>query len=87
MCPVCAANLRCLRPEPLGGSGLISAMTEACKRIKTYKPTMKLAERKLEPEIVSKTEWLVARRDLLSRERQINNQRDVLTGTLPIVDG
>ena len=31
------------------------------------------------PEIVSEAEWLVARKDLLTREKQFNLQRDALS--------
>src|SRR5216683_2942555 len=37
---------------------------------------MKLAEE--QTEIVSKTEWLVARKDLLTREKEFTRQRDAL---------
>jgi predicted dithiol-disulfide oxidoreductase (DUF899 family) len=40
---------------------------------------MKLPEKKINPEIVSNTEWLVARKDLLTREKQFNVQRDALS--------
>jgi predicted dithiol-disulfide oxidoreductase (DUF899 family) len=41
-----------------------------------------------DPEIVSETEWLVARKDLLTREKEFNRQRDALSAarrTLPMV--
>lgn len=47
---------------------------------------MKLAERK--KEIVSQAEWLVARKDLLRREKEFNRQRDALSAArrdLPMV--
>ena len=40
------------------------------------------------PEIVSRAEWIVARKDLLSREKEFNRQRDALSAarrTLPMV--
>ena len=40
------------------------------------------------PEIVSETEWLVARKDLLAREKEFNRQRDALSAArrkLPMV--
>ena len=40
--------------------------------------TTEMAEKTLEPEIVSETEWLVARKDLLAREKQFIRQRDSL---------
>jgi len=49
---------------------------------------MKLAEMELNREVVSKDEWLVARRDLLTREKEFNRQRDALSAArrgLPMV--
>jgi len=49
---------------------------------------MKLAEMELNREIVSETEWLVARRDLLTREKEFTRQRDALSAArreMPIV--
>ena len=40
---------------------------------------MKLAETELNREIVSEAEWLVAREDLLTREKEFNHQRDALS--------
>jgi predicted dithiol-disulfide oxidoreductase (DUF899 family) len=40
---------------------------------------MKLAEKQMNPEIVSEAEWLVARKDLLTREKQFTLQRDALS--------
>ena len=39
------------------------------------KPEMK----QMNPEIVSETEWLVARKELLTREKQFNVERDALS--------
>jgi predicted dithiol-disulfide oxidoreductase (DUF899 family) len=49
---------------------------------------MKLAEPELQREIVSETEWLVAREDLLTREKEFTRQRDSLNAArraLPMV--
>jgi predicted dithiol-disulfide oxidoreductase (DUF899 family) len=49
---------------------------------------MKLAEKQMNPEIVSEAEWLVARKDLLTREKQFTLQRDALSAArrkLPVV--
>src|SRR5256886_2071569 len=49
---------------------------------------MKLAETELNREIVSEAEWLVARKDLLTREREFTRQRDALSAArraLPMV--
>jgi len=49
---------------------------------------MKLAETELNREVVSEAEWLVARKDLLAREKEFTRQRDALTAArrnLPMV--
>src|SRR5881398_80965 len=49
---------------------------------------MKLAETELNREIVSEAEWLVARKDLLTREKEFTRQRDALSAarrSLPMV--
>jgi predicted dithiol-disulfide oxidoreductase (DUF899 family) len=49
---------------------------------------MKLAEKQMNPEIVSAAEWLVARKDLLAQEKQFTLQRDALSAArrkLPVV--
>src|SRR5260370_26162424 len=40
---------------------------------------MKLAEMEMKREVVSEAEWLVARKDLLTREKEFNHQRDALS--------
>jgi len=40
---------------------------------------MKLAENELDREIVTEAEWLVARKDLLTREKEFTRQRDALS--------
>src|SRR5437763_1646519 len=40
---------------------------------------MKLAEKELEREIVSEAEWLVARTDLLNREKELTGEREALS--------
>lgn len=40
---------------------------------------MKSNNKQMNPEIVSETEWLVARKDLLTREKQFSRQRDELS--------
>jgi predicted dithiol-disulfide oxidoreductase (DUF899 family) len=49
---------------------------------------MKLAEMELDREVVSEAEWLVARKDLLTREKEFTRQRDALSAArraLPMV--
>src|ERR1700736_4095956 len=49
---------------------------------------MKLAEMKLDREVVSEAEWQVARKDLLTREKEFTRQRDALSAArraLPMV--
>jgi predicted dithiol-disulfide oxidoreductase (DUF899 family) len=40
---------------------------------------MKSEKKQINPEIVSETEWLVARKDLLTQEKEFNRQRDALS--------
>ena len=50
---------------------------------------MKTAEMELNREVVSEAEWLVARKDLLTREKEFTRQRDVLSAArrqLPMVE-
>jgi len=49
---------------------------------------MKLAEMEMDREVVTEQEWLVARRDLLTREKEFTPQRDALSAArrkLPMV--
>jgi len=49
---------------------------------------MKLAEVELDREVVTEAEWLVARKDLLTREKEFTRQRDALSAarrSLPMV--
>ena len=49
---------------------------------------MKLAEMEMNREVVSEAEWLVARKDLLTREKEFTRQRDALSAArrqLPMV--
>jgi predicted dithiol-disulfide oxidoreductase (DUF899 family) len=49
---------------------------------------MRLAELEMNREVVTETEWLVARKDLLAREKEFNRQRDALSAArraLPMV--
>src|SRR5437868_6017851 len=54
----------------------------------TKENKMKLAETELNREVVSEAEWLIARKDLLTREREFTRQRDALSAArrqLPMV--
>src|SRR5882762_4377456 len=46
--------------------------------MKLMEPKSKTNQMK-HPEIVSENEWLVARKDLLAREKEFNRQRDALS--------
>src|SRR5258707_5907965 len=49
---------------------------------------MKLAEMELDREVVAEAEWLVARKDLLTHEKEFTRQRDALSAArraLPMV--
>src|SRR6266536_4194347 len=59
---------------------------ENIKQTKLEEGKMKVADRKTE--IVSEAEWLVARKDLLTREKEFSRQRDALSAArreLPMV--
>src|SRR2546429_6175524 len=59
---------------------------ENIKQTKLEEEKMKVADK--QTEIVSESEWLVARKDLLTREKEITRQRDALSAArreLPIV--
>src|SRR2546423_15279835 len=59
---------------------------ENIKQTKHEEEKMKLADK--QTEIVSEAEWLVARKDLLTREKEFSRQRDALSAArreLPMV--
>jgi predicted dithiol-disulfide oxidoreductase (DUF899 family) len=75
---------------------LVSKFYEEKQPTKTKETRMKLEEmepkteknRMIHPETVSRAEWLVARKDLLSREKEFTRQRDALSAArrkLPMV--
>jgi predicted dithiol-disulfide oxidoreductase (DUF899 family) len=56
-------------------------------KLEEMKPEMKASQMNY-PEIVSRAEWIIARRDLLSREKELTRQRDTLSAArrkLPMV--
>jgi predicted dithiol-disulfide oxidoreductase (DUF899 family) len=48
-------------------------------RTNTEKTKMKTAELETNREVVSEAEWLIARKDLLTREKEFTRQRDALS--------
>ena len=91
MCPVCLANVGFIAASATSASGLTALAvrnfflnaTEIIKQTKLEKYKMKTEtlERKTDksevnPKVVSEPEWLVARKDLLTRERELTRLRD-----------
>ena len=91
MCPVCLANVGFIAASATSASGLTALAvrnfflnaTEIIKQTKLEKYKMKTEtlERKTDksevnPKVVSESEWLVARKDLLTRERELTRLRD-----------
>jgi|HubBroStandDraft_4_1064222.scaffolds.fasta_scaffold11754_4 predicted dithiol-disulfide oxidoreductase (DUF899 family) len=85
MCPVCAANIALIAAGASSSGGLTAfALKKFCARTQnritqTKRKKMKSEKKQINPEIVSETEWLVARKDLLTQEKQFNRQRDALS--------
>jgi predicted dithiol-disulfide oxidoreductase (DUF899 family) len=91
MCPICVANMA-LVAVGATSSGGIGAL--AFSRFFRRKREPKLTERKMKseqlesemesmepnpPRIVSNAEWLVARKDLLTREKELTRMRDAVS--------
>jgi predicted dithiol-disulfide oxidoreductase (DUF899 family) len=90
MCPICLANLALLAAGASSSSSLTAfAVAKLLKKKQTNrKNKMKTAEMKSDREIVLEADWLVARKDLLAREKEFTRQRDALSGArrqLPMV--
>src|SRR5437879_5661848 len=83
MCPACIANMTLIAGGTMSSGGLTAfMMSKFCRKKKTNQRQMD------HPEIVSETEWLVARKDLLAREKEFSRQRDALSAArrqLPMV--
>jgi predicted dithiol-disulfide oxidoreductase (DUF899 family) len=95
MCPVCLGNLALLAAGASSSGRLTAfAVGKFLKKKQTKRNKqrginkMKTAETKLKREIVSEAEWLVARKDLLTREKEFTRRRDALSSArrqLPMV--
>jgi predicted dithiol-disulfide oxidoreductase (DUF899 family) len=90
MCPACVASAGLMAAAGATSSGGVAML--AFKRLFRKQPNkrkerqMKLAEQPTE--VVSAAEWLVARTDLLNREKEFSRQRDALSAArrkLPMV--
>src|SRR6266571_8449568 len=89
MCPACIANITLIAAGATSSGGLTAlAMGKLYRRKQTNQirgnQKMKLKEMEYETkakprEIVSETEWLVARKNLLNREKDFTRQRDALS--------
>ena len=90
MCPVCITNIALMAAGVTSSGGLttfaVGKLYKKNKRNISEEAKMKLEEMEpnveanpMNPEIVSEDEWLVARKDLLAREKEFNRQRDALS--------
>jgi predicted dithiol-disulfide oxidoreductase (DUF899 family) len=88
MCPICLTNAALIAAGAVSSGGLtafaINKFHKRNKQTKSEETKMKLKEMKPEieanqtnhPRIVSEAEWLVARKDLLTREKELTRLRD-----------
>ncbi len=87
MCPVCLTNSALIAAGATSSGGLTAlAMSKFCRKKQTKPEENKMKLKEMEPEteaneinhprIVSETEWLVARKDLLTREKELTRLRD-----------
>src|SRR5438445_5263553 len=91
MCPVCITNIALMAAGVTSSGGLttfaVGKLYKKNKRNISEEAKMKLEEMEPKikanqmnhPETVSRAEWLVARKDLLSREKEFTRQRDALS--------
>ena len=92
MCPACIANLALIAGGATSTGGLaalavkkLRAKTGARKVDSVTQPQESNMDR---PKVVSRAEWLVARKELLAREKESSRQRDALSAErrkLPMV--
>src|SRR5689334_995188 len=89
MCPACVASAGLIAATATSSGGVAAFIIGNClerEPNKRKERKMKLAEQPTE--VVSAAEWLVARRDLLNREKEFSRQRDALSAArrkLPMV--
>src|SRR5437667_490440 len=89
MCPVCIANVMVAAAGATSTGGLAmfaiqnffskpdrNHQTNETKRMKIETLESKTYESEVNPRVVSQAEWLVARKDLLTREKELTRLRD-----------
>src|SRR6266487_2237201 len=87
MCPVCLTNAALIAAGVTSSGGLSAlVMSKFCKKKQTKPEEAKMKLAEIEPKtkaneinnprIVSEAEWLVARKDLLTREKELTRLRD-----------
>ena len=77
MCPACVASAGLIAASATSSGGVAAFVIRKFLRTTTQQTKerkMKLAEKPTE--VVSEAEWLVARKDLLKREKEFSRQRD-----------
>src|SRR5437667_653303 len=89
MCPVCVVNMALMAAGVTSSGGLaVFALSKFCRKKKPKPKENKMKLEEKQTEIVSEAEWLVARKDLLTREKEFSRQRDALSAArrkLPMV--
>ena len=92
MCPARIATMALIAAGATSGGGMIALAAKnlrANRRAKKIDPTTRTKESKMDhPNVVSRREWLVARKDLLGKEKEFTRERDRLSAerrTLPMV--
>src|SRR5436305_10701474 len=89
MCPVCIANVMVTAAGATSTGGLAmfaiknfffqpdrNHQTNETKRMKIETLESKTDESEVNPRVVSQAQWLVARKDLLTREKELTRLRD-----------
>src|SRR5437667_924119 len=89
MCPVCVVNMALMAAGVTSSGGLaVFALSKFCRKKKPKPKENKMKLEEKQTEIRSEAEWLVARKDLLTREKEFSRQRDALSAApreLPMV--
>src|SRR5207247_1176637 len=91
MCPVCIANVMVTAAGATSAGGLAvfaiknfffqpdrNHQTNETKRMKIETLESKTDESEVNPRVVSQAQWLVARKDLLTREKEVTRLRDAV---------
>ena len=88
MCPVCLANMTFIAASATSTGGLTAFVARKFYTAKENRMTTADFKTSMNRPIVSRQEWLTARRDLLAQEKESSRQRDALNAerrNLPVV--